>query len=58
MDLSLNYFPKPKLEDPAWALAADPENPPNGPPKPPPNDWADAAALKQFFSICLIIQII
>lgn len=45
----LNYFPNPppKVEEPAWALAADPENPPKGPPKPPPNDWDDAAAVKE-----------
>lgn len=41
----LNYLPKPKLDDPAWALAALPEKPPKGPPKPPPNDCDDAAAV-------------
>lgn len=40
-----DYLPKPKLDDPAWAFAADPEKPPpKGPPKPPPNDCEEAAA--------------
>lgn len=43
--IAINYLPKPKLDEPACALAAEPEIPPKGPPKPPPNDCDEAAAV-------------